>query len=160
MLRPDAERLEDCVRRGDTRCAVPRFTSEAKAQMFPSIILNVSLFARWYWNVLKCLIVSSPVYQAPIDRVNYRIFGTPVYQPTSAKRLQTSASISAQTSVRYKFPASKTKEGSQGIVNSKYKFILMWPPEHILKEKKIKEVSRCLREQNFQSRQSDHIIGL
>lgn len=64
MLRPDAERLEDCVRRGDTRRAVPRSASEAKAQMFPSIILNVSLFARWYWNVLKVsrrLISSVPI---------------------------------------------------------------------------------------------------
>lgn len=132
MLRSDAERLEDCVRRGNTRCTVPRSASEAKAQMFPSIILNVSLFARWYWNVLKCLIVSSPVYQARIESIGQvtDYLEPQLYQPTSAKGLQTSASISAQASVRYKFPASKTKEGSQKIMNSKYKFTLMWPPAH------------------------------
>lgn len=42
MLCPDAERLEDCVRRGNTRGPVSRSASEAQAQMFPSIILNVN----------------------------------------------------------------------------------------------------------------------
>jgi len=79
MLRFDTERLEDCVRRSNTGCTVSCSASEAKAQMFPSIILNVSLFARWYWNVLKCYIISSPVYQTLIESiVNYRLFGTPV----------------------------------------------------------------------------------
>lgn len=97
VLRPHAERLEDCVRRGDTRGTVPRSASEAKAQMFPSIILNVSLFARWYWNVLKCLVVSSPVYQSNRSGEITEYLEPQLYQPTSAKRLQTSpASTSAQ----------------------------------------------------------------
>jgi hypothetical protein len=81
MLRFDAERLEDCFWWSDTRCAVPRSPSEAKAQMFPSIILNVSLFARWYWNVLKVFRrLSSPVYQALIESIEWiaELFGTPV----------------------------------------------------------------------------------
>lgn len=58
---------------------MPGSASEAKTQMFPSIILNVSLFARWYWNVLKVShLISSVPSTNRINRVNYRLFGTPV----------------------------------------------------------------------------------
>lgn len=49
---------------------MPSSASEAKTQMFPSIILNVPLFARW---LLECVKVShrliSPVYQARIESI-------------------------------------------------------------------------------------------
>lgn len=65
---------------------MPRSASEAKAQMFPSIILNVSLFARWYWNVLKVLPVSSVPSTNRIDRVNLLTIWEPqLYQPTFSK---------------------------------------------------------------------------
>lgn len=124
---------------------MPCSASEAKAQMFPSIILNVSLFARWYWNVLKCFIVSSPVYQTRIESIGQV---TDIWNPscTSLCQRQQAANICqhkrTNTSSVQNFQRAKqegfTQENKFGI----YKFIFMWPPTSY--EKLIEKFLCCL----------------
>lgn len=147
MLCSHAERFENCVWRSDTRRTVPSSASEAKAQMFPSIILNVSLFARWLLECVKVShrLISSVPSSNRIDLDKLPTFGTPVVPAyASVNRLQTSASISAQILVRYKISSEQDKRGFH-TGNHKfgiYKFIFMWPPTSY--KKLIKEFLCCL----------------
>lgn len=117
--------------------------------------IKCNLYARWYRDVLKC-IVSSPVYQARIEyRTSYRHWNPSCTAYISINRLQTSASISAQTSVWCIFQQARRERKRERENGSERIWELLIRNTNFSSyalEESIKEISCCLHKQSSLSR--------